>query len=176
MRPASTTSESEIFELKPLSKDGIEASIGKAEQYRLLNQPRLAESICLDILLINPDHHKASIILLLALTDQFGESFSKTAVQALTIAKGLKDEYSRTYYTGIIHERKAATALRSGTPGSEFMAYEQYREAMELFEKADAIKKDDSNDPILRWNTCARIIMEYNLTERPADNFPGLED
>jgi hypothetical protein len=173
MRP-STTSETKVFELKPISKDGIEASMGKAEHYRLLNQPRLAESICLDILLVNPDNQKASIILLLALTDQFGSSFSK-ANQAMSIAKSLKDEYSRLYYSGIIHERRGAAALKSGTPGSDFDAYEWYREAMELFEKADAVNKDDNNDPVLRWNTCARIIMEHHLTERPADNLSMLE-
>jgi tetratricopeptide (TPR) repeat protein len=174
MRTAST-SETRTFELKPLSKDGIEASIGKAEHYRLLNQPRLAESICLDILSIDPDNQKASIILLLALTDQFGDSFSKTASQALTIVKGLKDEYSKLYYSGIIHERQGAAALKSGTPGSDYDAYEWYCEAMEFFEKADAINKEDNNDPILRWNTCARIIMQHHLHERPADNVSMLE-
>ena len=169
------TSETVTFKLKPLAKEGIETSLGKAEHYRLLNQPRLAESICLDVLLIDPANQRASIILLLALTDQFGQSSSKTANQALTIAKGLKDEYARIYYTGIVHERQGATALRSGTPGADFDAYEWYREAMEFYEKADAINRDDNNDPILRWNTCARIIMEHHLRERPVDNFPVLE-
>ena len=170
------TSETKTFKLKPLAKEGIEASLEKAEHYRLLNQPRLAESICLDILLINPDNHKASVILLLALTDQFGESSSKTASQALRIANDLKDVYARVYYTGIIHERQGATALKSRTPGSDFDAYEWYREAMELYEKADTLNKDDNNDSILRWNTCARIIMEYHLHERSSDNFPVLEE
>lgn len=175
MKSASTTSETETFKLKPLAKEGIETSLGKAEHYRLLNQPRLAESICLDVLLIDPTNQKASIFLLLALTDQFGQSSSKTANQALNIAKGLKDEYSRIYYTGIVHERQGATALRSGTPGADFDAYEWYREAMEFYEKADAINKDDNNDPVLRWNTCARIIMEHHLHERPFDDSPVLE-
>jgi hypothetical protein len=172
---SATTSETVTFKLKPLAKEGIEASLEKAEHYRLLNQPRLAESICLDVLLIEVSNQKASIILLLSLTDQFGRSSSKTSKQALDIAKTLKDEYSRLYYTGIIHERQGATALRSGTPGSDFDAYEWYREAMEFYEKADAINKDDNNDPILRWNTCARIIMDNHLHERPVDNSPVLE-
>jgi hypothetical protein len=175
MKPSSAYSETHQFELKPLSKDGIEASLEKAEHYRLLNQPRLAESICQDVLLVDRDNQKASIILLLALTDQFGQSSSKTAHQAMDIAKNLKDEYSRIYYSGIVHERQGATALRSGAPGSDFDAYEWYIEAMELYEKADAINQDNNNDPILRWNTCARIIMEYHLHERPSDNFPILE-
>jgi hypothetical protein len=173
MRPANTSTP-KVFELKPLSKDGIDGSLEKAEHYRLLNQPHLAESICLDILLVTPDNQKASTILLLALTDQFDISSAK-ANQAMSIAKGLKDEYSRIYYSGIIAERRGAVALKSRAPGSDFDAYEWYREAMEFFEKADAIQKQVNNDPILRWNTCARIIMEQHLTERPEESPSMLE-
>lgn len=173
MTPA-VTSDTKVFELKPLSKDGIEASIGKAEQYRLLNQPVLAESICLDILLASPDNERASTILLLALTDQFDSSSSK-AKQAMTIAKSMKDEYSRLYYSGIIAERLGSAALKSRGHGSNSDAYEWYREAMEFFEKADAINEENNNDPVLRWNTCARMIMQYHLAERPADNPSMLE-
>jgi hypothetical protein len=169
-----TTSDTKVFELKPLSKEGIDGSLEKAERYRLLNQPHLAESICLDILLVSPDNQKASITLLLAITDQFDSSTSK-AGQAMSIAKNLKDEYSRIYYSGIIAERRGAVALKSRIPGSGYVAYEWYREAMELFEKADAINKQDNNDPILRWNTCARVIMEHHLTGRPADDMSILE-
>jgi hypothetical protein len=166
MRPS--TSDQKVFELKPLSKEGIEGSVEKAELYRLLNQPQLAESICLDILLVEPNHQKAATILLLALTDQF-ESSSAKANQAIKIARGLGDEYSRVYYLGIIAERRASAALKSRTPGADFDAYEWYLEAMELFEKADAISKPNNNDPILRWNTCARVIMERRLSERQTD-------
>jgi hypothetical protein len=170
----STTSDTKVFELKPLSKDSIEASIEKAEHYRLLNQPLLAESICLDILLVSPDNERASTILLLALTDQFAGSSSK-AKQAMSIAKSLKDEYSRLYYSGIISERLGAAALKSGIPGCDFDAYEWYREAMEFFEEAEAVNKEDNSDPVLRWNTCVRIIMQYHLCERPAYNPSMLE-
>jgi len=166
---SSTTSGQTVFELKPLSKEGIEGSVEKAEHYRLLNQPQLAESICLDILLVEPNNQKTSIILLLALTDQFETSSSK-ANQAFNIARGLKDEYSRAYYSGIVAERRGAAALKSRALGADFDAYEWYREAMEFFEKADAVSKPDNNDPILRWNTCARVIMDQHLSERPAES------
>ncbi|HEU5291638.1 MAG TPA: hypothetical protein VFU05_13405 [Cyclobacteriaceae bacterium] len=169
------TTETPVFELKPLSKDGIEAALGKAEHYRLLNHPQLAESICLDILEVDSSHQKATIVLLLALTDQFGQSSSHTAKRALELANSLKDEYSKIYYTGIVHERQGAAALASSNPGTDFDAYEWYREAMQFFEKANAINKGE-NDPILRWNTCARIIMDHHLKERPAEGYhPILE-
>lgn len=158
------------LQLKPLSKEGIAAALDKAEHYRLLNQPRLAESICLDILGVDPDNSTASVILLLALTDQFGKSSSKASKQALSLAQNLKDEYSRKYYTGIVYERQAGNALTSGIPGAEFDAYEWYQDAMDCFEEAEAIHPAGNDDAILRWNTCARTILQYSLHERPEDD------
>jgi hypothetical protein len=174
MRASSRTTEAPTFDLKPLSREGIDAALNKAEHYRLLNQPKLAESICLDILEIDPGNQKTLVVLLLALTDQFGLSSSKTAKHALELASTLRDEYSRIYYTGIVHERQGSAALASTTPGSDFDAYEWFREAMQFFEKANTINKGENNDPILRWNTCARIIMESHLRERPDDDVEPL--
>lgn len=158
------------LELKPLSKEGIPAALDKAEHYRLLNQPRLAESICLDILAVDPKNATASVILLLALTDQFGKSSSKAAKQALALAHDLRDDYSRKYYTGIVYERQAGNALTSGIPGADFDAYEWFLEAMECYEEAEAIHPAGNDDAVLRWNTCARTIDQYSLHERPMDD------
>lgn len=167
----------QTFKLKPLSKNGIEAALDKAEQYRLLNQPRLAESICLDILEVSPEHQKASVLLLLSLSDQFGQSSSKTAKQAQDIAFSLASDYEKAYYIGIIHERMGTVALNSGRHGSSQDAYEWYVEAMESYDKAHALRTDATNDDaILRWNTCARIIMQNNLRERQEEDMsPMLE-
>lgn len=172
----SKASEKRVFKLKPLSSDGVEGALDKAEHYRLLNQPQLAESICLDILEIDPANQRAAIFLLLALTDQFGRTSSRAAKQALELARNLKDEYARQYYTGIVHERQGSVALSSGVPGTDFDACEWYLEAMKFYEKAEALSPAGNNDPVLRWNTCARIIMAYNLQERPFDDSrPELE-
>jgi hypothetical protein len=170
MRTASQTTDNPQFELKRLAKESIEPSLEKAEHYRLLDQPRLAESICLDILEIEPGNQQASVILLLALTDQFKQSSTRASKQAIELANSLKDEYSKVYYSGIIHERQGAAALSSNSPGADFDAYEWYREAMDFYDKANEINHGENDDPILRWNTCARIIMEHHLTERPDED------
>ncbi|MGC4021368.1 MAG: hypothetical protein QM734_05230 [Cyclobacteriaceae bacterium] len=60
-------------------------------------------------------------------------------------------------------------------PGADFDAYEWYIEAMEFYEKADAVNKTGNNDdPKLRWNTCARIIMQYSLKQRPSEDRAAL--
>ena len=60
-----------MFALKPISQASITGALAKAERYRLLNEPNEAESICRDILEVEPDNRQALISLILALTDQF---------------------------------------------------------------------------------------------------------
>ena len=62
-----------MFDLKPLSKDAVDSALSKAERYRLLNEPDEAESICLDILEIEPGNQQAQVMLVLALSDQSGD-------------------------------------------------------------------------------------------------------
>jgi hypothetical protein len=37
---------------------------------------------------------------------------------------------------------------------------------MEYYEKAEKIRSAGNDDPILRWNTCARLIMRHHLKPR----------
>jgi len=57
--------------LKAISKAGIPEAIAKSELYRYLNEPEEAESICHDILVIDPNHQLALRTLGLSMTDQF---------------------------------------------------------------------------------------------------------
>lgn len=153
-----------MFKLKQLSKEGIPAALEKADKYRLLNEPREAESICLDVLEIDPSNQRALINLLLARTDQFGDGTAPE--EARELLPRLSDEYKRAYYAGIILERQAKAILSKGTPGAKFDAFEWLREAMDQFEKAEAIRPVGNDDAILRWNACARIIMKNKLAAR----------
>ena len=47
-----------MYELKPISPESIPRAIQKAERYRLLNQSWAAESICLDILEVDPENQQ----------------------------------------------------------------------------------------------------------------------
>ena len=158
------------FELKPISTGGIAEALEKAERYRLLNEPSLAESICLDVLHIDPDNQRALIMLLLAVTDQFGHG--TTDARAREFLPRLQGEYERQYYAGIIWERSAHAQLRKGSPNAAFAAYESFCQAMECYEKAGAIRPAGNDDDILRWNTCARILMRNsNLRPRPDEAY-----
>jgi len=78
----------------------------------------------------------------------------------------MKSDYDRAYYSGIVAERRAKMKLRQNLPGCRFQAYDLFREAMNWFEKAEAIRPPGNDDAILRWNTCARIIGRNNLVAR----------
>lgn len=171
-----TQTPKNMFQLKSISKDGIPEALGKAERYRLLNEPRLTESICLDILEIDPDNHAAIVTLLLSITDQFDGSASADVTEARQLLPRLKNEYEQLYYGGIICERKGKSILNKDMPGANFTAYEWLVDAMKLFEKAEAIRPHGNDDSILRWNTCARLILRNDLHPRKEDyNEPPLE-
>ena len=158
-----------MFELKQLSKEAIPAALEKALRYRLLNEPAEAESICFDVLNIDPGNQQALVTLLLALTDRFGKGYAVGVTQAQEVLTRLSDDYERAYYAGIICERRAKAQLHQRHPGSGFDAYELLREAMSWFEKAEALRPPKNDDALLHWNTCARIIMGNQLTPRVAE-------
>jgi hypothetical protein len=164
------------FELKKLSAEAIPPALERAERYRLLNEPVQAESICLDILAVQEDNQQALVILLLALSEQFGENITEKLDRAWSILPKLNDEYQRAYYQGILLERQARLYMRSEAPGSNFSAYDLFREVMRLFEKAEGLRPPGNDEALLRWNTCARTITSMRLEPRPLDDFrPILE-
>ena len=90
-------------------------ALEKAERYRLLNEPGEAESICLDILHVDPENQQALITLLLARTDEFDQPTGDVA-RAQEVVPRLKGAYEQAYYAGIVLERKARAQLRGGQP------------------------------------------------------------
>lgn len=148
-----------MFELKSLSKEAVPSALEKAHRYRLLNEPVEAESICRDVLEVDPENQDALVTLLLALTDQFDDRPGSTIEPAREVLSRIGDEYSRTYHHGILCERRAKAHYKRGGPRAGHDAYEWFREAMELYEKAAGIRPSGNDEAILRWNTCARILM-----------------
>ena len=148
-----------MIELKTLKPEAISFALEKAKRYRLLNEPDDAESICLDILATEPDNQEALITLLLALTDKFSHSgINPSFNQAKEIVVRLDTSYCKSYYMGIIYERRAKFHLKQGGPGAGVSAYDWFVKAMEMFLEALSGCDPKNQDAILRWNSCARIM------------------
>ena len=145
------------MQLKPLSVDGIPAALAKAERYRFLNEPGEAESICLDILAVDPGNQPARVMLILALTDQLHEDPGALA-RARELASGLADAYEREYYSGLICERRARAQLLRGGLGSTQAAREWLKDALAHYDQAEPLRAPGNDDAILRWNACVRLL------------------
>jgi hypothetical protein len=156
----------ERFALKRISADAVERAVGRAEHYRLLNDPDQAESICLDILAVDPGNQRARITLILSLTDQFQQGGGSHGVRRAKehLAK-LPGDYERAYYAGLVAERQGRAHLSHGGMERTF-AYEGLHEAMQHYEQADKLKPAGVDDAILRWNACVRTIERESLQPR----------
>ena len=164
----STGNHETEFTLKVLGSRAIPAALERAERYRLLNEPTQAESICLDILAADPGNQQAVILLLLSITDQFGDS--RSLERASELLSRLADPYHRAYYQGIVYERHARAQLHRTAPGGGTTAYHLLREAMRCYEIAESIRPADNDEALLRWNTCARTITSHHLKPAPPDD------
>ncbi|MET0385944.1 MAG: hypothetical protein ABW321_08290 [Polyangiales bacterium] len=157
-----------MFELKSIARESIPRAMEKAQHYRLLNEPAEAESICRDVLAIEPDNPVALRCLLLALTDQFSGAGGPSLDQAKRILPRLSP-FEQKYYAGIISERFARQQLHSGHPGASSSAYSHLVDAMQYYAEADALAEDGNDDAILRHNTCVRMIEWHRLVEPQQD-------
>jgi hypothetical protein len=146
--------------LKKLAPESIGTALAKVERYRLLNEPWEAESICRDVLEVEPDNQQAVVWLLLSVTDQFRSDLSRVS-EAEALIDRIDDEYGRVYYRGIIAERTGKAHLSRGAPGAAPIAYDCLRTAMDWYEKAEPLRPAGNDDAILRWNTCVRLLERF---------------
>ncbi len=166
-----------MYELKSLSKDSIPEALAKAERYRLLNDPAEAESICRDILEVDPDNREAQVTLILSLTDQFDHHLNETFQPATDLAMQLEDEYSNAYYKGLICERRAKQHLRRGGPGSGYVAHDWYEKAMKYYARAQELRPEGNDSSILRWNAIVRTLKRHmEVVAEPVDDSVELLD
>ena len=159
-------------QLKKIHPEAIPKALERVERYRLLNQPRVDESICHDILAADAENQQALVGLVLALTDQFEQEANKGINVVLELIPRLSDEYSRDYYTGLAHERQGKARLIRDYPGARFDAFELLSLAMQWYGKAEKLQLRDNDDAILHWNSCARIIDNNKLDARPSEGEP----
>jgi tetratricopeptide (TPR) repeat protein len=144
------------YKLKSITRAGIAEAAAKSELYRYLNEPEEAESICRDILAIDPANQAALRILGLAITDQFLGVGTDRYRQVEETFQKLTDRYERFYYTGLLYERRAKAQLHSGQPPHTLLPL--FDRALAHFDEAQQISPPGNDDAILRWNRCIRLL------------------
>lgn len=144
------------YKLKLISKAGIAEAASKAELYRNLNDPEEAESICRDILALDPANQKALRILGLAITDQFLGVGTDRFREAKETFEKLSDSYDRLYHTGLLFERRAKAQIQAGQPPHTLLPLLEH--ALSYYSDAEAVRPAGNDDAILRWNRCVRLL------------------
>ena len=128
----------EKFELKPISRAAIPGALQKAERYRLLNESWAAESICRDILAIEPDNQQVIVMLLLALTDQLATGHGRVMHDVRDTLARLTDPYQRAYYTGIASERHGQELASRGDG--------QQHDGVQCLPRGDGVVREGGGD------------------------------
>ena len=163
------------FELERLSPEAVPRALEKVHLYRVLNMPRMAESICHDVLAVEPDHEQALVELILSLVDQYPIPGPRVSnVTTSQVIARLKSPYQRSYYAGLDLERRALALLSTGSaPG--YAVYEFLVRAMSFYRVAMDQRESGNDDALLRWNTCARLLNQ-NPDLAPEDSFGEIHD
>jgi tetratricopeptide (TPR) repeat protein len=143
-------------QLKSISKSGIAEALAKIQHYRYLNQAEEAESICRDVLAVDPENQMALRLLGLTITDQFKGTLSDGFREAQSCFEKLSSPYERSYYMGILHERRAKAQMRAGHLAHSLLA--SFENALRCFEEAEKIRPAGNDDALLRWNRCVRLM------------------
>ena len=179
--PAGTCGEgsrrnvAEPFSLRPISASAVPKAIKKAEHYRLLNDAEQAESICLDILAVDPGDEQALVVLILAITDQFGRSGGPSVNVAL--AEYLK-RARRPVPAQLLRgpgRRAQARGPRSASQSGSSFAYDGFADRDGVLREGERHPPADDDEAILRWNACVRTIERAHLEPRPAEDRAPLE-
>ncbi|HEX3435667.1 MAG TPA: hypothetical protein VHT24_02790 [Pseudacidobacterium sp.] len=160
-----------MFKLKPISRTSVETALAKAERYRLLNEPHEAESICHDILEVDPANRQARISLILALTDEIPHD-PGAFTRAVGAIANLEAEYDRAYYSGIAWERRAKAYHAANGPGASGYIYDWIVKALQFFEDAERLRPASNDDAILRWNACVRFLERHKTLQPKTEETP----
>lgn len=144
------------YKLKSISKGGIPEAASKAELYRFLNDPEESESICRDILALDPGNQQALRLLGLALTDQFLGVGTDRYREAKEAFERLSDNYERLYHIGLLFERRAKAQVQAGQPPHTLLPL--LEQALSCYAEAETIRPPENDDAILRWNRCVRLL------------------
>ncbi len=153
------------LKLHDIRISAVNKALEKARQYRSLLEPEIAESICLDVLKVDPDNQDVLIVYMLALLDQISRNENQTQIKTIdgTIDK-LTSQYQRYYYSGLLNERRARHLLTQAM--SHSFAYDYFIEALKFYQQAIERCPEKNDEAILRWNSCIRTIEKEKLKPR----------
>ena len=149
-----------MFALKPISHESVAGALAKAERYRLLDEPAEAESICRDILAIEPEQparadrprsgaHRSDPARSQGLQPR--PRYRRASCNRPTIAPTMRAS------PGSAAPRPCTTPAPTAPATRLRMAGQSARP----FRRSRTPAPAGNDDALLRWNTCVRFLARH---------------
>ena len=161
-----------MFEFKSISRESIPLALEKAERYRLLNEPDQAESICLDVLAVDPDNQQALVSLLLALTEQFPTGSADCFNQAKAAVARLPASTSGSTTTASSASGSATRSPSVPRRAARRRRTSGFAKALEFYAQAERLARRATTTRCCAWNSCLRLCQRYHLGPRHEEALP----
>ena len=163
------------LKLKTISKESIPEAISKAEIYRNLNEPEESESICHDILAVDPDNQRA-ITRFWGWLDHrriYGNTDRPLRRSRKSLCPAHRSLRAR------IPSRPSGGTPRQGSDAqrpSSALRVRHVPQGHETFRGGRENPASSNNDDaMLRWRRCARLL-DKMPAEFPTEHQPTFED
>ena len=146
-----------MSEIKSLPRNDLEAALSLAGQCRLEGDLSTAESMCLDVLDLEPESQPALVLLVTVRANLLDRGLPRGIERAREVLPRLTSEYDQAYYAAFICEHQARYMLAQRGRRTGSVAWEWFQFAIEHYEDASRIAPEKL-DPVLRSNSCVRLV------------------
>lgn len=145
------------MDLKTLDTADLEVALVTAQKSWSELRAEDTESICLDILSVEPQNAEALELLLRSRIELLKKGLPQSVARAQELLSSLATPFDQAFYSGMLREAQARYLLEKRGRSTSHVAYSWFRHAMDDFEASAAIEPSRI-EPKLRWNACLRTL------------------
>ncbi|MEE3327469.1 MAG: hypothetical protein VX252_09050 [Myxococcota bacterium] len=157
------------MDIKTLEAADLEKALAAAKATWAELRAEDTESICLDILDLDPQNRSALELLLRSRIELLKKGLPQSVARAQELIPRLDSTFDQAFYSGMLREAQARYLLEKRGRETSRVAYSWFRHAMDDFEEASAIATDRI-EPKLRWNACLRTLKNNPQCVPPSDD------
>lgn len=143
--------------LKTFKSDDVEAAMAAARTCWAELQIEDTESICQDVLSLDPTNQEAVELLFRSRVSLLSKGLPRGVERAQELVPQFDGDFEKAFFSGLLRENQARYLLdRRGRQASS-VAYNWFRHAMDDFEEAN--RQDSTRiEATLHWNACLRTL------------------
>ena len=145
------------MDFKNLESADLDAALAAAQASWAELRAEETESICLDILELDPNHRSTLDLLLRCRIELLKKGLPQSVARAQELIPQLDSDFDQAFYSGMIREAQARYLLEKRGRATSGVAYSWFRHAMDDFAAASNLDAGRV-EPKLHWNACLRTL------------------